>query len=68
MSCKHIRAWIQDICNKSTLLTKICWEKTLLSINVVIDDKLTCNVNKVYMYIILVMSIYAFIITMVLFI
>ena len=40
------------------------WENTLLSINIVIDDRLTCNVNKVYMYMILVVSICAFLITM----
>ena len=34
------------------------WENTLLSINIVIDDRLTCNVNKVYMYMNLVVSIY----------
>ena len=39
-------------------------ENTLLSINIVIDDRLRCNVNKVYMYMILVVSIYAFLITM----
>ena len=49
---------------KSTVLTKKYWENTLLSINIVIDDRLTCNVNKVYMYMILVVSIYAFLITM----
>ena len=38
-------------------------ENTLLSINI-IDDRLTCNVNKVYKYMILVVSIYAFLITM----
>ena len=37
---------------------------TLLSINIVIDDRLPCNVNKVYKYTILVVSIYAFLITM----
>ena len=37
------------------------WENTLLSINIVIDYRLTCSVN---MYLILVVSIYAFIITM----
>ena len=25
------------------------WESTLLSINIVIDDRFKCNVNKVYM-------------------
>ena len=49
---------------KSTVLTKKYWENTLLSINIVIDDRLTCNVNKVYMYMILVVSICAFLITM----
>ena len=39
-------------------------ENTLLSINIVIDDRLTCNVNKVYKYMILVVSIYVFLITM----
>ena len=63
-SCKHKRVWMQDICKKSTLLTKKYWENTLLSINIVIDDRLTCNVNKEYMYMIMVASIYAFLITM----
>ena len=41
-------------------------ENTLLSINIVFDNRLTCNVNKVYMYMILVVCtcIYAFLITM----
>ena len=39
-------------------------ENTLFSINMVINDRLTCNVNKVYMYMILVVSIYAFLVTM----
>ena len=63
MSCKHTRVWIQDV-QKSTVLTKKYWENTLYSINIVIDDRLTCNVNKVYMYMILVGSICAFLITM----
>ena len=33
------------------------WENTLLSINTVINDRLTCNVNKVYMYMVLVVII-----------
>ena len=37
---------------------------TLLSKNIVIDDRLPCNVNQVYKYTILVVSIYAFLITM----
>ena len=53
-----------SICKKSTVLTKKYWENILLSIKIVIDDKLTCNVNQVYMYMILVVSIYAFLITM----
>ena len=32
------------------------WENTLLSINIVIDDRLACNINKAYMYMILVVS------------
>ena len=40
------------------------WENTLLSINIVIDDILTCNFNKVYKYMILVVSIFAYLITM----
>ena len=62
MSCKQTGVWIQDI--KSTVLTKKYWENTLLSIDIVIDDRLTCNVNKVYMYILLVVCIFAFLITM----
>ena len=67
-----------DINNKNELKThhgmnsrhmqKQHWENTLLSINNIMDDGLTCNVNKVYMYMILVMSIYAFLTTMGLFI
>ena len=49
---------------KSTVLTKKYWENTLLSINIVIDDRLTCIVNKVYMHMISVISIYAFLMTM----
>ena len=63
MNCKHTRVWIQDICIKSTVMAKKYLENTLLSINI-IDDRLTCNVNKVYKYMILVVSIYAFLITM----
>ena len=40
------------------------WENTLLSISIAIDDILTCNVNKVYMYMIWGVSIYVFLITM----
>ena len=40
------------------------WESTQLHINIVITDTLTCNVNKENMYMILVVSIYAFLITM----
>ena len=39
MSCKHTRQCIQDICKKSTVLTKKYRENNLLSINIVIDDK-----------------------------
>ena len=39
------------------------WENTLLSINIVIDDRLSCKVNKVYMYMVLVVRIYTFLIT-----
>ena len=62
--CKHTRVCIKDICEKSTVLAKKDWENTLFSINIVIDDRLTCNVNKLYKYMILVVSIYAFLITM----
>ena len=48
---------------KTSVMTKTYWENTLLSINIVIDDRLTCNVNKAYMYMILVVSIHAFPIT-----
>ena len=48
---------------KSTVLTKKYLENTLLRINIVIDDRLTCNVNRL-MYMILVVNIYAFLITM----
>ena len=40
------------------------WKNILFIINIVINDRLTCNVNKVYKYMILVVSIYAFLITM----
>ena len=46
------------------VLTKKYWENTLLRINIVIDDILTCNVNQVYMYMSLVVNVYAFIFTM----
>ena len=64
MNCKHIRVWIQDICKKSIVLAKKYWKNILFIINIVINDRLTCNVNKVYKYMILVVSIYAFLITM----
>ena len=64
MSYKYTRVCIQDICKKSTVLTKKYWEYTQLHINSAINDRITCNVNKVYMYMILVVSIYAFLITM----
>ena len=41
----------------STVLAKKYWENTLLSIKIVIDDRLTCHVKKVYKYMILVVSI-----------
>ena len=44
--------------------TKKYWENTLLRINIVIDDILTCNVNQVYMYMSLMVNIYAFLFTM----
>ena len=43
---------------------KIYLENTLLNIIIAIEDRLTCKVNKVYMYMILVVNIYAFLITM----
>ena len=49
---------------KSTVLTKKYWENTPLRIKIVTDDRLTCNVNQVCMYMILVVIIYAFLITM----
>ena len=66
MRWEHTRVWIQDICKKVNCSDKNSWENTLLSINIVIDDRLTCNVYKVYKYMILVVStcIYAFLITM----
>ena len=57
MSCKHTRVWIQDIYKKSTVLY---WKNTIFSINIVIDDRLTCTANKVYVYMILEVSICAF--------
>ena len=39
------------------------WENTQLHINIVINDRLTCNVYKLNMYMILMVSIYAFLIT-----
>ena len=49
---------------KSTVLTNKYWENTQLGIKIVIDNSLKCSVNKVYMYWILVVSIYAFLINM----
>ena len=43
---------------------KTYWENNLLRINVVIDDRPTCYVNKGCMYMVLVVSIYAFLIAM----
>ena len=63
-SCKHTRVWIHYICKKSSVLTKKYLENALLSINIVIDDRLTCNVNIVCMYMILVVRIIAFLISM----
>ena len=40
------------------------WANTQLHINIVINDILPCNVNNVYMCMVLVVSIYAFLITM----
>ena len=37
--------------------------RTLFSIDIVIDDRLKFDVNKIYMYMILVVSIYAFLFT-----
>ena len=34
------------------------WENALFRINIVIDDRLTCSVHKVYMHMNLVVSIY----------
>ena len=34
---------------KANCSDKKYWENTLLSINIVTDDRLACNVNKVYM-------------------
>ena len=60
---KHTRVWIHDICKKSTLLTKKYWDNTQLHINIVINGRLKCNVNEEFMYMILVVSNYAFLIT-----
>ena len=49
---------------KVNCFDKKYWENTLLSLNIVIDDWLTGNVNQVYMYMIFVVNIYAFLITM----
>ena len=40
------------------------WENIQLPINIVIGGRLTCNVDQAYMYMILVVNIYAFLITM----
>ena len=63
MSCKHTRVWIKDM-QKVNCYDKKYLENTLLSINIVIDYRLTCNVNKVYMYMLLVVCINAFLIAM----
>ena len=66
MSCKHTRVFLIDSKTyaKVNSSDKKYLENTLLHINIVIDDRLTCNVNQVYMYMILVVNIYAFLITM----
>ena len=40
------------------------WENTQLHMTIIINDGLTCNVNKVCMYMTLVVSFYVFLITM----
>ena len=54
----------QQAMDSSQLFCQKVWETTLLSIKIVINDRLTCNVSKVYMYMILFVNIYAFLITM----
>ena len=67
MSCKHIRDWKNYTYKKSTVLTKIVWRghPSHYQQCYMYLDKLTCNVNKVY--IILLISIYVFLTTMGLF-
>ena len=57
------KVWIQDIC-KSHLFWQKVIGNTLLHMDIVIDERLTCNVNQVYMYMVLVVNIYVFQITM----
>ena len=62
MSCKHTRVWIQDVQKVNCSNKKVLGEHSIQYI--VIDDRLTYNFNKVYMYMILVGSICAFLVTM----
>ena len=65
MSCKHTRDWNQDTYKKTTVVTKIVLRGHPSHNQQCYHDRLTCNVNKVYM--ILLISIYAFLIFMGLF-
>ena len=66
MSCKHTRDWKKDTDKKkSTVLTKIALRGHPSHYQQCYHDKLTCNVNKVYM--ILLISNYVFLISMGLF-
>ena len=49
---------------KISFSDKKYWENTKLHIKIVIKGGLTCNVNKVFTYLILGVSIYAFLIIM----
>ena len=63
MSCKHTRDWKKGTCKKSTVLTKIVLRghpSHPSHYQQCYHDKLTRNVNKVYM--ILLISIYVFLI------
>ena len=65
MCCKHTRDWKKDKYKKSTVLIKIVLSCHHSHFQQCYHDKLTCNVSKVYM--ISLISIYVFLISMGLF-
>ena len=65
MSCKHTRDWKQDTYKKATVLTKMVLRGHPSHYQHCYHDKLTCNVNEVYMF--LLINNYVFLISMGLF-